>query len=90
MDKEITYTSFISNMRRLIDNDDSDHFKIIIKLTNEDKNKNNNNNKNEFEINTTINKARVLSKKINDAYLIGPKIDKYEIHYSTHKNHSTQ
>ena len=79
-------------MKRLIEYDDSDNFQIIINFTssNQIETKNNNNNynndsqnsqekKDKITINTTKNKARVISRKINDSYQVDPTINEYPI-----------
>ena len=46
-------------------------------------------NAKKIEINTTTNQARVISKKINDIYLIDPTFDKYEMNFTSISSIST-
>ena len=72
-----------SYLKRLIEYDDSDNFQIIINFTasNQVETKKNNQNSQEkidkITINTTRNKARVISRRINDAYQVDPTINEY-------------
>ena len=85
MEENTIYKTSISCLRRLIENDKSDEFKIIFKLIKNDQasSLNSKNSKTErITINTTINQARTISKKINDIYLIDPTFNQYEFHFS--------
>ena len=46
-------------------------------------------NAKKIEINTTTIQARVISKKINDIYLIDPTFDKYEMNFNSISSIST-
>ena len=60
----------ITNFRRLIENDTSDQFKIIISSASQGK----------IGYSVSNNEARIISKKIDDLFIIDPTIDQYEIH----------
>lgn len=78
MEKEATtYETPISSLRRLIEQDQSDNFEIIIKIKNQEKKEDDK----QFKIVTSTNKARVISKNINDIYQIDPTVNNYEINY---------
>ena len=69
MNNQLDYETPICNLRRLVSEDKSDKFKLIITFKNlknisnlQDQKKT---NSNELEIDTTINKARAISSKIN-------------------------
>ena len=72
-----------SCLRRLIRKDNSERFTIHIKVGTKEKSKT-------INFVTTINKARVLSKKINEIYEIDPTIFEYEISLSTKKNENLE
>ena len=63
------YEKPINDFRRLIQNDDSQNFHLNFQIT----------KKSKSIINISINKARVISRKINEIYQVDPTIDKYEI-----------
>ena len=86
MGKEIIYEASISCLRRLIEHDQSQNFAIILKITNNGSKQ----ETKEIEIKTSINKARIISKNINDIFLIDPTVNKYEINYQVNSNDSTQ
>ena len=75
------YETPLSYLRRLLEHDDSDKFRIIINLI--DNNNNNEHNEsseeNKIIFTTTKNKSRVISKRINDIYQIDPTINEYSI-----------
>lgn len=66
----VEYETSINCLRRLIQNDNSDEFDLLIKLSTDEQKK--------INIRTTINKARVISNKINEMYQVDPTISKYE------------
>ena len=68
---DIEYQSPIESLRRLTQQDNSDKFILHIKFAKKDKK--------EIEIQTTINKIRVISKKVNQMYQIDPTIREYEL-----------
>lgn len=71
MEDIIEYETPINCLRRLLQQDNSDEFDLIIKFAfNQSK---------EFNIQTTINKARIISNKINNIYQVDPTITKYEL-----------
>ena len=65
------YETPINSMKRLTQKDDSEEFDIKVKFS-KDATK-------EIRIRTTLNKARVISNKINQAYQIDPTITQYEL-----------
>lgn len=67
----VDYEKPINDFRRLIQNDDSQNFQLIFSIPEK--------SKTIITFNISINKARVISKKINEIYQIDPTIDKYEI-----------
>lgn len=67
----VEYEAPTSCLRRLTQQDKSGKFKLIV-TNDQDKN-------NIIEILTTINKARIISKKINNLFEIDPTLDEYEI-----------
>ena len=70
--KNITqYETPINNFRRITQKDNSDEFDLIIKISTAPDNK--------IKLVTTINKARIISNKINSMYQIDPTINQYEI-----------
>lgn len=83
MNNQLDYETPICNLRRLVSEDKSDKFKLIIafknlkNITNLQDQKKTNSNK--LEIDTTINKARAISNKINKMYQIDPTITEYEL-----------
>ena len=68
-----SYQSFC----RLTQNDDSSNFSFYIKFDHDQK-------KNQVEIKTTLNKARVISKKVNTYYQTDPTIQNIEINIPSH------
>ena len=66
----VEYETSINCLRRLIQNDNSDEFDLLFKLSTDEQKK--------INIRTTINKARVISNKINEMYQVDPTISKYE------------
>lgn len=69
-----------SNLLRLIDFDDSKDFQILINMKNVSKVNNIEIIENtQIIINTTINKARIISNNINQMYMNDQSINKYEI-----------
>lgn len=69
MNSSNSFETPISNFRRLIEQDFSDKFQIIFCSPSQDKSV--------LEISQNV--ARLISKKINDLYMIDPTIDKYEL-----------
>lgn len=65
------YTIPIKDLQRLIKQDHSDKFYLLVKSSS--------NENDQITIETTINKARVISNKINQLYQTDPTIDEYEI-----------
>lgn len=88
----MTYKTPTANLRRIFEDDNSDNFKIILKFGNKNSQSNlkQNKNTNKIEINTTINRARVISKNINHIYLVDPTVDKYEIKFPTNCNRTAE
>ena len=86
MGKEIFFEAPISCLRRLIEHDQSQNFEIVVKITSNDSKQ----ETKKIEIKTSINKARIISKNINDIFLIDPTVNKYEINYQVNSNDSTQ
>lgn len=75
----ISYITPITSLNRLIQNDFSGKFKIIIKIKRIDTQNESIiiERQNEISINSTINKARIISKIINDEYAKDPTISHY-------------
>lgn len=71
MEENTKFTIPLTNFKRLIEQDISDQFKIIIEY-----------GQKQSEILTTNNIARLISRKINDIYLIDPTINEYHIIYN--------
>lgn len=77
-----------SSLQRLLQNDKSDQFKIIVKI----KNTENQNegvmieNLNQIIITTTINKARVISKTIDEMFTMDPLIKQFEFEIKNSEN----
>ena len=71
----------LTKLLRLINFDDSREFKIIVKIKDEEQNDDNIQVSKETKIivNTTINKARVISKYIDELYQTYQGIEQYEI-----------
>ena len=71
----------LNKLLRLINFDDSREFKIIVNIKNEEQNDNNINISKETKITviTTINKARVISRNIDELYQADQGIGQYEI-----------
>ena len=73
---------FDSQLLRLIEFDDSNNFKIIFNVIEEQEQNDNNiqiSKETHITFNTTINKARIISKIINEIYIVDQTIDRYEI-----------
>lgn len=81
----ITHQFPVSAFQRLLVNDKSDPFKIIISI--KDIKKQDQNfvieKCNQVMTSTTINKARVISKTINEMYLIDPSLKQFEFEISS-------
>lgn len=82
----IEYETSASSLKRLVEQDNSDRFRIIVNVVKRVFMLNNSlyafeqNKKQELlqtTIQTTINKARVISRKINELYQIDPTINEY-------------
>lgn len=73
-----TYIIPTSNFKRLIENDFSDKFQFIIREANINNFQKDENLK-KIKIITTTNKARIVSRKINEIYQIDPTINKFHI-----------
>lgn len=71
MKKIYEYEISLSNMRKLTQYDHSDEFVILLEASGTKKEK--------IIINTTINKARVISNNINDIYQIDPTVNDYTL-----------
>ena len=71
MGENVEFEASISCMKRLTQKDDSEQFDIIIKFPKDETKEN--------KIRTTLNKARVISNKINQIYQIDPTIKQYEL-----------
>ena len=71
----------LTKLLRLINFDDSREFKIIVSMKEEEQSDNHIQVSKEtrITINTTINKARVISKKIDELYHVDQGIGQYEI-----------
>lgn len=80
--KKTEYETPIQNFRRLLMKDDSIKFNILINFENK---KNSFEDDNQIKIQTTMNKARVISKKINDIYQIDPTFTTFMIDVSKEK-----
>ena len=83
MNNQLEYETPICNLRRLVSEDKSDKFKLNVvfkNLRNATKVQDQNlTNTNKLEIDTTINKIRSISSKINTMYQIDPTITEYEL-----------
>lgn len=84
MSENIDYEIPVSYLKRLVEQDKSDKFRIFAKISkrksffnNSKKNNKILDIKNQISVTTTINKARVISRKINELYLIDPTINEY-------------
>ena len=82
MEQSFEYETPTSCLKRLVEYDDSDPFQIIFNLTKLKQNFKNNEgqqltNEEKIIINTTKNKARSISKKINDVQQVDPTISEY-------------
>ena len=82
MIEKTDYETPISYLKRLIEQDKSEKFQIFIKISKKKFISNFKlNQKSDYEnqtiITTTINKARIISKKINESYLIDQTIIEY-------------
>ena len=84
----LSYQLPISAYRRIIKNDKSNQFKIIINIKNtDDHNENISIEKHsQIMISTTINKARVISKAIDDMYIIDPSLNRFEFDFKNNQN----
>lgn len=71
MSNIIEYETPINNFKRITQKDDSDEFCFILKIRSCPSK--------ESKISTTMNKARIISNKINCMYQIDPTINQYEI-----------
>lgn len=86
MDQIITYETPHSYLKRILEHDDSEQFQIIIKTV-DNLHKTTCNHQEpkrreeEIIINTTLNKSRVVSRKINDAYQVDPTINSFSINF---------
>ena len=69
MDCNNTFETPIANFRRLIEQDSSDKFQIILSFSSSEK----------YFQEVSRNEVRVISKKINDLCMIDPTLDQYEI-----------
>lgn len=69
MSQKYEYETSISSIRRIIHHDSSNVFNIFIDLPHFDQNR--------VKIATTINKARAISSKINQAYQVDPIVDEF-------------
>ena len=90
MNNQLEYETPIYNLRRLISEDNSDKFKLIVtfkKIKNvtslQNQESTNLKTNDELEIDTTINKARTISSKINKMYQIDPTLSEYELKIPT-------
>lgn len=86
----ITFETPISSLKRLLINDNSDEFNLFVTFTNASRK----NSKpaqvlNKKLIKTTINRARVISKKINRIYQIDPTIYEFNLVIPILCHHST-
>lgn len=83
----LSYQVPISAYKRIIKNDKSDQFKIIINIKNTDHNENISIEKHsQIMISTTINKARVISKVIDDMYSMDPSLNRFEFEFNNQNN----
>ena len=80
MTNNIEYEPSVNNYRRLLQTDDSCKFDLFVKLQDiKAKTKISSDEPNQIRIQTTINKARVISKKINEIYQVDPTITSYTL-----------
>lgn len=79
MDQSISYKTTIKSYKRLIFDDHSEQFKIFINFCCKNSEQENEVNT-QYQFDTTINKARVISSKINQIYQIDPTIAEYSIY----------
>ncbi|KAK8846454.1 hypothetical protein M9Y10_020476 [Tritrichomonas musculus] len=80
MTNNIEYEPSVNNYRRLLQTDDSCKFDLFVKLQDiKAKTKISSDEQNQIRIQTTINKARVISKKINEIYQVDPTITSYTL-----------
>mgnify|MGYP006962191418 CR=1 FL=1 len=75
MENNINYETPINSLRRLILKDDSNDFTLLFKIQNKEYQQ----QETKILIQTTINKARVISKNINKLYEIDPTLCEYVV-----------
>lgn len=73
MSESVEYETPVNCFRRLTQNDKSDKFDIIINFSK--------GFERSFVFGTTQNKARIISKKIDEIFQIDPTITKYELNF---------
>ena len=78
------YIMYISQLMRLLEYDVSKEFKIIVNIVENNKKYDNIeiNEETNIIINTTINRARIISRNIDELYISDQTIDHYEIKLS--------
>lgn len=84
MDENLIIETPIDDLRRVFINDTSDKFSFIVNFIDKNNFKSGiikSKSENQIIIKTTINKARSISKKINEIYSVDPTIVSYEINY---------
>lgn len=81
MEQIVEYETPQNYLKRLPKHDDSDDFRIIIDLTQNNQKENSKGRQQEkkYIFNTTMNKARVVSRKIDEAYQCDPTISEYSV-----------
>lgn len=81
MEQIVEYETPQNYLKRLLKHDDSDDFRIIIDLTQNNQKENSKGRQQEkkYIFNTTMNKARVVSRKIDEAYQVDPTISEYSV-----------
>lgn len=80
MANNIEYEPSVNNFRRLLQTDDSSKFNLFVKIQDIDvKSKETSSQQRQFHIETTINKARIISKKINEIYQVDPTVSDYTL-----------
>ena len=80
MTNNIEYEPSVNNYRRLLQTDDSCKFDLFIKLQGvKSKTNISSEEENVILIHTTLNKARIISKKINEIYQVDPTITSYTL-----------
>ena len=73
MVKNFDFKTPISSIKRIIKQDNSSDFTIIVNFANKEQ------KREQIQFHTTMNKARIISKNVNQLYHIDPTINEYAI-----------